>query len=75
MQPTTVTLEGQEFPIAIKRHARAKRYTLRYDSEKELIKKLATLPFSIPEKFKISAGIKFLLDKMCAVDKSGRMQK
>ena len=44
-------------------------------SEKELIKKLATLPFNIPEKFKISAGIKFLLDKMCAVDKAGRMQK
>jgi serine/threonine protein kinase len=44
-------------------------------SEKELIKKLATIPFAVPEKYKMSAHIKFLLHKMCAVDKTARMQK
>lgn len=44
-------------------------------SEKELIKKLATLPFSIPEKYKLSTSIKYLLNKMCSVDKSTRMQR
>ena len=44
-------------------------------SEKELIRKLATVPFTVPEKYKLSAHIKFLLHKMCAVDKTARMQK
>lgn len=44
-------------------------------SEKELIKKLATLPFSVPEKYKLSASIKYLLNKMCSVDKTTRMQR
>jgi hypothetical protein len=44
-------------------------------SEKELIKKLATVPFTIPEKYKLSASIKFLLNKLCSVDKQTRMQK
>lgn len=44
-------------------------------SEKELIKKLATIPFSVPEKSKLSSHIKYLLNKMCSVDKSTRMQR
>ena len=44
-------------------------------SEKELVKKLATVPFSISEKYKLSASIRFLLNKMCSVDQSGRMVK
>ena len=38
-------------------------------SEKELIKKLSTVPFNINEKYKMSAHIKYLLYKLCSVDK------
>ena len=44
-------------------------------SEKELIKRLATVPFSVPEKYRLSSSIKFLLNKMCSVDKATRLQK
>lgn len=44
-------------------------------SEKELIKKLATVPFSVPQRTKLSVHIKFLLQKMCSVDGAQRMRK
>ena len=44
-------------------------------SEKELIKKLASVPFAVPEKYYLSAHIKFLLQKMCAVEKTNRMTR
>ena len=53
MQVSTITLEGEEFPIAIKRHATAKRYTLRYDGEQELIK------LTIPKRASIKGGLEF----------------
>ena len=40
-----------------------------------MVKKLATVPFSISEKYKLSASIRFLLNKMCSVDQSGRMMR
>jgi hypothetical protein len=40
-----------------------------------LIKKLATVPFSIPEKYRVSSHIKYLLQKMCSVDKASRMSR
>ncbi|CAM5999471.1 unnamed protein product [Sphagnum balticum] len=36
-------------------------------SEKELIRKLSTQPFSFPLKQKVSASIQYLLQKLCAV--------
>lgn len=53
MEPTTVTLEGQEFPLAILRHGRAKRYTLRWDSEAQLIK------LTVPKRASVKRGIEF----------------
>ena len=36
---------------------------------------MSTTPFSVPEKYKLSSGIKYLLGKMCAVNKEDRMSK
>ena len=44
-------------------------------TEKELIRKLSSMPFSIPEKYKITSPIKFLLTKMCAPNRDERMSK
>jgi hypothetical protein len=44
-------------------------------SEKELIRRMSTTPFIVPEKYKISSSVKYLLTKMCAVNKEERMTK
>lgn len=36
---------------------------------------MSTVPFYIPEKYKISTPIKYLLSKLCAVNKDERMSK
>ena len=44
-------------------------------SQKELIRKMNTMAFSIPQKYKITSPIKFLLEKMCSPNRDDRMSK
>ena len=49
----TVMLEGQEFPIHITRHGRARRYVLKFDSENDIIK------LTVPKRASIKGGVEF----------------
>lgn len=44
-------------------------------SEKELIRKMSSTPFAVPEKYRVTPSIKYLLAKMCAVNREDRMTR
>lgn len=44
-------------------------------NEKELIKKMTNLPYSLSERHKISASVKNILEKLCAIEPEKRTSK
>lgn len=42
-------------------------------TERDLVRKMTTVPFRIPDKYGLSASMKSLLRKMCAINYSDRM--
>jgi len=44
-------------------------------NEKELIKKMNTLPYILEEKFKVTATTRALLEKLCSIDPENRLTK
>jgi serine/threonine protein kinase len=44
-------------------------------NEKELIKKMNTLPYSLGEKYKINSTTRSLLEKLCSIDPEKRLNK
>ena len=44
-------------------------------TEKDLIRKMTSLPFKIPEKVELSTHLKSILSQLCAVEATERMGK